>query len=233
MGIHDRCASAQTELGVYVLGAIEPSDRAAVNQHLVGCPRCREGLAALAGLPALLRRVPDGQLILESDPEVRQMPAIRPEALLRRKARLRHRNRALAAAAAAALIAGTAAVSTAEHGVPQPQAPAWAAIVQAINPGSHAWASVRYAPRRWGTDIEARITGVPAGTRCQLWVTDADGQHIPAGSWTVATRPPALWYPASASLRAASIRSFVITTSQGSTLVTIPAQARPRPAVKR
>lgn len=227
---YDHCAGARAELGVYLLGAIEPSDRAAVDQHLATCPRCREELASLAGLPALLRRVPDGQLILNPEPAVQEITAARPDVLLRRAARLRRRNGALAAAAAAVLIAGTAAVSTTEHGGSQPQAlprPVWAATIQASNPATRVWASVRYAPRRWGTDIEARIIGVAAGTRCQLWVTDPGGQRIPAGSWTVATARTALWYPASASLSAASVRSFQITTSQGKSLVTIPARATP------
>ena len=46
------------ELGVYVLGAIAPADRAVVSRHPASCPRCREEVAGLTGLPALLRKVP-------------------------------------------------------------------------------------------------------------------------------------------------------------------------------
>ena len=52
------CAQIRPELGVYVLGAIAPADRARVSRHLASCPGCREELAGLAGLPALLRAVP-------------------------------------------------------------------------------------------------------------------------------------------------------------------------------
>ncbi len=45
-------------LGVYVVGAIGPADRSAVDKHLTGCSRCRDELADLAGLPALLGKVP-------------------------------------------------------------------------------------------------------------------------------------------------------------------------------
>ena len=45
-------------LGVYVLGAIDPADRALVEAHLTTCRDCRDELAGLAGLPALLSRVP-------------------------------------------------------------------------------------------------------------------------------------------------------------------------------
>jgi predicted anti-sigma-YlaC factor YlaD len=52
------CASIRLELGVYLLGAIEPASRAVVDRHLVACPSCRAELSGLAGLPSLLRRVP-------------------------------------------------------------------------------------------------------------------------------------------------------------------------------
>jgi anti-sigma factor RsiW len=42
---------------VYVLGAIGPADRSAVDAHLAGCADCRQQLAELAGLPRLLSRV--------------------------------------------------------------------------------------------------------------------------------------------------------------------------------
>jgi hypothetical protein len=51
------CAASQAELGAYVLGAIGPADRARVNVHLSDCQDCRNELAGLAGLPALLSLV--------------------------------------------------------------------------------------------------------------------------------------------------------------------------------
>ncbi len=60
MNGHGECARARLELGVYLLGAIEPARRAFVEGHLAACPACRAELALLAGLPALLRRVPVG-----------------------------------------------------------------------------------------------------------------------------------------------------------------------------
>ena len=53
-----QCAQARRELGVYLLGAIEPAQRALVERHLAGCQACRAELSELAGLPSLLRRVP-------------------------------------------------------------------------------------------------------------------------------------------------------------------------------
>ncbi len=51
------CPEARISLGVYVLGAIDPAERALVDAHLATCRDCRDELAGLAGLPALLARV--------------------------------------------------------------------------------------------------------------------------------------------------------------------------------
>src|SRR5690349_6560337 len=51
------CTEARLSLGVYVLGAIDPAERSLVEAHLQICPECRDELAGLAGLPALLARV--------------------------------------------------------------------------------------------------------------------------------------------------------------------------------
>ena len=51
------CVEARPSLGVYVLGAIDPAERGLVDAHLTTCRDCRDELAGLAGLPALLARV--------------------------------------------------------------------------------------------------------------------------------------------------------------------------------
>lgn len=48
------CAEARLSLGVYVLGAIDPAERALVDSHLAGCRDCRDELAGLAGIPLSL-----------------------------------------------------------------------------------------------------------------------------------------------------------------------------------
>jgi len=106
----DECSPVRMDLGAYLLGAIDPADRAAVDLHLAGCARCRAELAGLAGLPALLQRVPVAEAALLDEAAV---PAAAPAddltALLGRAARLRRRRRWQLAAAAAALLALTVA----------------------------------------------------------------------------------------------------------------------------
>src|SRR5215469_8573548 len=96
----------------YVLRAIDPAERALVDAHLSVCHDCREELAGLAGLPALLGRVPlpDVERLALDETELRDLeepPAELLDSLLgqisaRRRAR---RWRGVLVAAAAAIIA--------------------------------------------------------------------------------------------------------------------------------
>ena len=52
------CREMRQLLGVYVVGAIDPAERTMVDEHLGHCADCRDELAGLAGLPAMLSRVP-------------------------------------------------------------------------------------------------------------------------------------------------------------------------------
>ncbi|MGH3631258.1 MAG: anti-sigma factor family protein, partial [Sciscionella sp.] len=52
-----QCRGPRVWLGAYVLGALEPAERAELETHLADCPACREELAGLAGLPGLLSQL--------------------------------------------------------------------------------------------------------------------------------------------------------------------------------
>jgi anti-sigma factor RsiW len=108
------CAELRHELGVYLLGAIPLADRSAVDSHLASCSSCRDELADLAGLPALLRRVSVDEVDGVIPAGSADCNAQRDEplgSLLKRAARCR-RHRVwseIAIAAAAGLAAGAAA----------------------------------------------------------------------------------------------------------------------------
>lgn len=223
-----QCAQARLELGVYLLDAIEPAQRALVDRHLARCPDCRAELAGLAGLPALLGSVPVAEALqLSPDDAAAVVAGPSLAALAGRVSRIRRRR--WRRTAAAALIAGFAAASglQALHAVaarpPAAAAPRWAVTAEGVNPVTGAWAAVRYTTRPWGTEMEVRVTGVAAGTRCQVWVTGPRGQEVAAGGWTIAAGREAAWYPASAPFPAGSLRSFEV-TARGTTLVTVPAR---------
>ena len=139
---------------------------------------------------------------------------------------IRRRSRLLAAAAAVLTgIAAASAVQVLHDAAARPPAavaPVRAVTVQAASPVTGTWAAVRYTAQPWGTELAVTVTGIAAGTRCQLIVTGPAGQVAVAGGWDLAAGQQPMWYMGSVPFRAASLRSFQITTG-GKVLVTIPA----------
>ena len=226
------CRDIRQSLGIYVVGAIDPAERSLVDIHLGTCPDCREELAGLAGLPALLGRVPasDAERLILHSAEVKDLeepPAELLDSLIRRVAERRavRRWRTLGAAAAAVVIALAGGAAGARIIAPSahPIAPrgAVAEVVTATNPRTHVSAIVSYTAKSWGTRMDVWVAGIKDGTSCQVWAVNASGQRWQAGSWTVPGGPEP-GYPASVSLPASQLRSFEI-TSGGRVLVTVPA----------
>ena len=154
------------------------------------------------------------------------LPAGLLDGLLHRVAAMRRQRRRRLAAAAAVLAAAAAAGWAPQLLQPAAQlhqatAPWWAAAAEGSGPVTRAAAAVRYTPVPGGTVLEASVSGIPAGTACQIWATTISGQHGAAGGWTVTRGDPHGWYPASVPFPAASLGSFDI-TAHGTVLVIIP-----------
>jgi hypothetical protein len=203
--------------------------------HLAWCRECREELAALAGLPGLLRRVPgdeaerlfagEADAAGQADPA---FPADPPDGgtlprLLSRTARTRRTRRWLAAAATAAAVAvATGSGVAAASGLAAGARPIPWETFSARNDATLASATVRYAPAPWGARVEVRVSGIAPGTPCQLRVTGSHAQRRIAGSWTVVRGEDGTWIPASTSFPAESVSGFAVLSGHR-TLVTVPA----------
>jgi len=228
------CGAIRGALGVYVVGAIDPADRAVVESHLPWCLACREELTGLAALPGRLGSVPatDVSLLAVDEPG----PAGRddgypPEAalpsLLARVATLRRHLmwRRVAAAAALAVIAAGGAVGVSRMVAPPRLRPAasalpWSAVAHGRDPQTGAGAIVEYAAQPWGLQAQVQVSGIPAGTRCELLV-EGPGRRVAAGGWTVAAGHADAWYPASAAL-VSGVHGFVVASASGKPLVSVP-----------
>jgi len=71
-------------LGAYLLGALDPQERVAMEAHIRGCPQCTRELLELAPLPGLLRHTPFEELpqsaeAAESLSRVREQPPLLPD----------------------------------------------------------------------------------------------------------------------------------------------------------
>jgi hypothetical protein len=230
------CRDIRHLLGVYVLGAIDPAERSQVDRHLSTCPDCREELAGLASLPALLRRVPVAEARQVAEQGDEELPGEQPSELMLRSllgrtqaVRRGRRWRGLAAAAAVVLVAGLggAAGWNALHpsgggsGTGQSSSPAHFTSISASDPQTRVAATIRLSRKDWGTALDTQVHGVAEGARCQLVVTDAAGHTTVVGSWTTGYDESWTWYPGATAVTLDSVRSFAI-TSHGKVLVTVP-----------
>jgi hypothetical protein len=213
------CREIRQALGVYVLGAIDPAERAQVDEHLATCLECREELASLAGLPAMLRKVPiveaERLAAQEQDLELAGVPSTEMlTSLIARTTNVRriHRWRSVAAAAAVAIVAlgGGVAVANALQPPAAPSQPgvAWQQA-SGSGPVTGAHLTVKYRNEPWGTRMLVNVTGLQPGSVCQLRVMDATGGTSVVGSWKV--WPGGSWYPASTWLGEQDLRSFQVT----------------------
>jgi predicted anti-sigma-YlaC factor YlaD len=223
------CREIRQALGVYVLGAIDPAERAQVDEHLAACRDCREELASLAGLPAMLRKVP----IVEAErlaapgqaPGFDEMPSEQMLTSLvsrTRNVRRIHRWRALAAAAAVAVVAlGTGAVVTSamEPAAQSAAALHWRTAVGA-DAATGARLTVMYRRLASGTEMRVQITGVPAGSVCEFEAVDSTGALWTLGGWRA--RDATTWYPASSWLDESTISHFEVAVN-GEVVASAPA----------
>jgi anti-sigma factor RsiW len=218
------CTEARPALGVYVLGAIDPAERGLVDAHLATCRDCRDELAGLAGLPALLARVnPDEVSRICADDTVRALRTEPPpgELLgtvrdLADARRRRNRWRYLSAAAAVVLIAGglfgglKAATSSTRTEVPSAGSGTWE-TAQATSHVTGASATIAYSDQLWGNAFEVLVDHIPTGTTCQLWVIHPDGTRTQVAAWTTARDEGKVWYSGSMPKTAGQIGKFEIT----------------------
>lgn len=211
------CREIRQALGVYVLGAIDPAERAQVDEHLASCPACREELASLAGLPAMLRKVPmvEAERLASPDaaPDIPQVPSEEMlESLVARTTNVRRINRwrRLAVAAAVVVLAfgGGVAVANGLQSSASAPAPHWRT---ALASAGHAHLTVLYRPLESGTRTDANVTGLAPGTVCQIEAVDAHGQVWSLGSWTYWNG--STWYPGSAAVTNPDIRAFELTVN--------------------
>ena len=220
------CAETRLALGVYVLGSIEPAERGLVDAHLATCRDCRDELAGLAGLPALLARVnPDEISRICADDAVRPAAGEEPpEELLGTvlgladARRRRNRWRYLSAAAAVIVIAvglfgglkaATSTTITRTVIVGAGSGP-WEST-SATSQATGVSATVAYSQQQWGNAFQVLVDHIPPGTTCQMWVVHPDGSRTEVAAWTTARDEGRAWYSGSMPSSAGSIGKFQIT----------------------
>lgn len=226
------CAEARLSLGVYVLGAIDPAERALVEAHVATCRDCRDELAGLAGLPALLARVsaeeafalaadepfhdgPAGPVPSRGGEPPRELLATVLDLTAARQRRRRWWSASVSVAAALLIAVGVFGGLRLGAGPgTSPSAGAggnWDSVTGSL---AGMTATVSYREVGWGTQLNAQVTGIPVGTTCQLWVVDHAGHRMLAGSWLTDYDEGTVWYPASAAMPSNDVASFQVTVGK-------------------
>jgi hypothetical protein len=178
----DQCRELRGALGAAALGRIEPGEELALQAHLDGCPECRGELAELrsvAGALPLADPAHVGSTRVEPTPMLAEQVRLR---LARERAtkRARTRNRFVAATAAAvAVAAGLVAFAIVGPTSSPPVKGRTVALV--ANEGVGATATLR--PRNAGTEVKFHVSGLHDGDVYWLWLTDASGRRLAAGTF--------------------------------------------------
>lgn len=209
------CAAVRMALGGYVVGSLDPGERSEVDAHLPLCPACRDELAKLAGLPGLLGRLTEAEVLAgPAAPE----PALldRLLATVRTRRRQTRRRTLLAAAAAVVVLSGAAGTATVlRTDPPHPR------VVSADAPAGSAGvvhASFGVLAKPWGSELSLRLRGVPRGEHCRLIAVARDGRTEVTASWE-ATYAGNADVTGATSIQAADLRSLSVVTFTGRELV--------------
>lgn len=184
----------------YVLGSLSPADRREFEAHLAGCAQCREAVAEISGVPALLSQLgDDGVAPMDASGGAQPPPATLLPALLTEVRRRRRRTRLVtwsASAAAAAVLGigvliGVDANTTSPHhdAVPMAQV-GTTALASTVVVTDNSWGSyidlncVCLAPVNAHHDTLALVVVGRDGsqTRLATWVAEPGHTATPAGS---------------------------------------------------
>jgi hypothetical protein len=233
------CPEARVSLGVYVLGAIDPAERAQVDAHLATCRDCRDELAGLASLPALLARVSTEEAIAlaatdgpfpgaatEAPEPPRELLATVLDLTAARRRRRRWREASLGVAAALVIAVGVfGALRLGSSPAPLTNSassqsglyngPADGPMETVTGKTGSLTATVAYSPMGWGTQLDVKVNGIPVGTNCQLWAIDGKGNRYLAGNWVTDNDEGKVWYPGSVGLPSKDVTAFEVTVGHG------------------
>jgi hypothetical protein len=223
------CSRLRISLGVYVLGAIEPAERAEVDAHLSVCTRCRDELASLAGLPAMLGRVTEEHIAQLGPPPEELLDSVLAKAADESRRR-RRSNRLWLLAAAAALIVvtgvGVRAMTGTDGGtarpVPSRSGPTAVAArtVNGTDPVTGVRAAISMQPKDWGTAFVVNLAGAPFGEHCHLVAIDKKGRKDIAGGWQVQYYGSASFY-GSSMIPAQDLAAVEVRTVDGKRLLRV------------
>ncbi|WP_426997223.1 anti-sigma factor family protein [Pseudarthrobacter sp. N5] len=214
-------------LGAYLLGGLDPADAARFEAHLTVCGSCRDELAELESIPALLDAlpVPDAVALTAArprdaspaEPGVAVPPAVLVQLASRRRRSRRRWAALMGAVAAACLALGFVAG-------PLLNRPAPPDARYSVQAGNGLQFSVELARKTWGTELAVDGRSMPQNGTLSLWIRDRDGSEDRACAWT-ATPSGKVKVTGATPVQLASIASVELRNESQQTVavITVPA----------
>lgn len=198
----------ETDLGAYVLDALEPDESDLLERHLDGCPVCQAELSSLAATVSWLALLDPTEVA-----ELTQEDTAPP----RRRRRLVTAVASVGLAASVALGAGVALDRS-------PAPPAGAAVVRAVDPATHVTAAVAMSTHRSGTELRLTLTGAYPNGWCSLVARSRDGQREVAATW-VADPDGTAVVSGQTAIPRDQLSELEVVTDRGQVLVHLPVPA--------
>jgi hypothetical protein len=181
----------------YVLGSLAGNERREFEAHLETCPRCREAVAEISGIPAFLSHL-DAAEVDPLDAPAAAAPQLRPEVLdtlmqkveWRRRRRRRRSVMTMAAAAAVLAIALVVGILPGIRGQGGDNGPIASAVTMSKLAQTPINATVTLAGFGWGTRIDMVCTygdyqsrGDATTQNLSMVVVGRNGTHTDVATW--------------------------------------------------
>ena len=206
----------KADLGAYLVGSLDPTERVEVDQHLATCTDCLSDMAELAPLPGVLGRIDAAEArdrLLTPSPDLlsRALAAVDEHEQKERRRLLRWKATA-AAAVVVAVLAG---------GLPQLITKGAEGTPLAVTTGVTAAGTGSMHQRAWGTAVHLELTGLPPASGYRAYATARDGRTEVAANWGASPDGRATVVGTTAIPRD-EIASIQVRTVDGRPLLTLP-----------
>lgn len=146
-----------------------------------------------------------------------------PHARPRSRSRLRWPSRPGASAALSGALVAAAAVGVFVGVQASGGSSAAVDTVSAANAANGVSGTVQYRPTEWGSWVQVTLKGVPRGDNCVMYAVDQNGNRSVAGSWWVPySGSETATIPGGVAMQATNIQQFVVETTDGRILLTVP-----------
>ena len=209
--ISDPCEHFRGLVAMEVIGQLSLDERVALSAHTEGCSSCRDERQDLMMLPMVLGAADPDHFTEHEVPfglQTAVLDRLRAEGRRERRA---HRARYVVTSAAAAVIAALALAVT----LAWPSGPVTRTL--ALEGSASVHATARLTAQPWGTEMELRETGQPAGELVSVSVRTVSGSWWQTGTYR--TAGSSVRVTMACAIQMSSIQSVWIRDHMGHTIV--------------